>query len=144
MFPPRIVLVPTDFSDHARAAVHLASTIARECKAQVVVAHVDPPPLVHGEAVDRRTPDYQASLRALIEGIRLPDASVPVERHLLEGAPADEIVRLAKDKHCDLIVMGTHGRTGLMRAMIGSVAEQVIRTAPCPVLTVRFPQAGGP
>lgn len=144
MFPPKIILVPTDFSDHARAAVHLASDIAHQSKAQILLVHVDPPPLVHGEAVDRRTPDYQANLRALIEGVRFPDHSLNVERYLTEGVPAEEIVTLAKERGCDLIVMGTHGRTGLLRAVIGSVAEHVIRLAPCPVLTVKFPQAGGP
>ncbi len=144
MFPPKLILVPIDFSEHARAAAHLASDIAREHKAKVLLLHVDPPPLVHGEAVDRRTPDYQANLKALIDGVRLPHADVEVERHLAEGIPAEEIVNVAKEQGCDLIVMGTHGRSGLLRAVIGSVAEHVIRLAPCPVLTVRFPQAGGP
>jgi universal stress protein A len=144
MYPPRLILVPTDFSDHARAALHLASAIARSSGAQVLLIHVDPPPLVHGEVVDRRTPDYRANLRQLIDQVRLPDAAVSVDRILLEGVPADEIVGLATDRSCDLIVMGTHGRGGLMHAVLGSIAEQVIRTAPCPVLTVRFPQAGGP
>jgi universal stress protein A len=144
MFPPRLILVPTDFSEHSRAALHLASSIARQSGAQLVLLYVDPPPLVHGEIVDRRAPDYQANLRHLIEGTHLPDPGIPIERVLLAGEPADEIVGLATDRQCDLIVIGTHGRGGLLRAVLGSTAERVIRTAPCPVLSVRFPQAGGP
>src|SRR5262245_23784974 len=144
MFPPKLILVPTDFSEHSRAAVHLAADIARSAGARVLLVHVDPPPLVHGEVVDRRAPDYQANLRHLIDDVRLPHADLPVERILLEGAPAKEIVALAGERECDLIVMGTHGRGGLMLAVLGSVAEPVIRTAPCPVLSVKFPQAGGP
>ena len=144
MFAPRTILVPTDFSEHARAAAHLASALAAQYRAKVLLLHVDPPPLVHGEAVDRRQPDYQNHLRRLIDGIDLPDRGVVVERIISEGAPPDIILDLARDRKCELIVMGTHGRAGLMRAVLGSVAEQIIRTAPCPVLTVRFPQAGGP
>jgi nucleotide-binding universal stress UspA family protein len=64
----------------------------------------------------------------------------PVESTLLEGFPASEIVRFAKDSACDLIVMGTHGRTGLKHWLLGSVAEYVVRQAACPVLTVRSTQ----
>ena len=60
-----------------------------------------------------------------------------VEAELVEGVPAMEIVRYAKDKGCDLIVMGTHGRTGITHALMGSIAEKVVRTASCPVLTTR-------
>ena len=60
-----------------------------------------------------------------------------VDAELVEGVPATEIVRYAKDKGCDLIVMGTHGRTGITHALMGSIAEKVVRTSECPVLTIR-------
>ena len=69
----------------------------------------------------------------------VPDSNVPVERRLLAGDPADAIIRLAESEHIDLIVMGTHGRRGLSRLLMGSVAESVVRVAPCPVLTVKQP-----
>jgi nucleotide-binding universal stress UspA family protein len=64
---------------------------------------------------------------------------VPVERRLLAGDPADAIIRLAESENIDLIVMGTHGRRGLSRLLMGSGAEAVVRAAPCPVLTVKQP-----
>jgi nucleotide-binding universal stress UspA family protein len=69
---------------------------------------------------------------------------VTVEHHLKEGDPATEILRLAEERKVDVIVMGTHGRTGLGRLLMGSVAEQIVRKAPCPVLTVRLPQRQAP
>jgi nucleotide-binding universal stress UspA family protein len=75
--------------------------------------------------------------------IQSPDPKVHVEHRLAEGEPDETILRVARESNCDLIVMGTHGRTGLRRALMGSVAEQVVRLATCPVLTVNspFPQA---
>jgi nucleotide-binding universal stress UspA family protein len=67
-----------------------------------------------------------------------------VEHHLKEGDPAAEILRLAQEARVDLIVMGMHGRTGLGRLLMGSVAERVVRQAPCPVLTVKVPQRQAP
>jgi nucleotide-binding universal stress UspA family protein len=64
---------------------------------------------------------------------------LPVERRMVQGVPAEQILRLAQETECDLIVMGTHGRTGLGRLLTGSVAEQVLRKALCPVLTVKAP-----
>jgi nucleotide-binding universal stress UspA family protein len=62
-----------------------------------------------------------------------------MEYQLAEGEPGASIVKVAEDRHCDLIVLGTHGRTGFRRVLMGSVAEQVMRTAPCPVLVVKGP-----
>jgi nucleotide-binding universal stress UspA family protein len=69
----------------------------------------------------------------------VPDPEVQVERRLEQGDAATEIVRVAQETHCDLIVIGTHGRTGLSRVLMGSVAEKVLRQAPCPVLAVKTP-----
>jgi nucleotide-binding universal stress UspA family protein len=67
------------------------------------------------------------------------DPAVPCEHRLLSGAPARTIVELAKEEGVDLIVLGTHGRTGFHRLLMGSIAEAVVRTAPCPVLTFKQP-----
>jgi nucleotide-binding universal stress UspA family protein len=68
---------------------------------------------------------------------------VRVEHRLVAGDPGAEILRAAREEPCDLIVMGTHGRTGLGRVLLGSVAEQVVRRAPCPALTVKAPAESG-
>jgi nucleotide-binding universal stress UspA family protein len=104
---------------------------------------VDPEPAFHGEVIDRRQPEYQQRLREMINAIKPSDPGSAIERLLSEGKPGEEIVAFAKERNCDLIVMGTHGRTGLERALLGSVAEQVVRAAPCPVLTLRLPSKGG-
>jgi nucleotide-binding universal stress UspA family protein len=75
--------------------------------------------------------------RAALEDVQVPDPKVPVTRHLLDGEPSRAIIRFAEAEDVDLIVMGTHGRGGLRRLLMGSVAEGVVRGAPCPVLTYR-------
>jgi universal stress protein A len=88
--------------------------------------------------------EYLDHLLEELHQIQVPEAKISVEHWLAEGNPAAAILKAASDSHCDLIVMGTHGRKGLGRLLLGSVAEQVVRLAPCPVLTVRTPffQAG--
>jgi len=75
----------------------------------------------------------------MLEKIVLPDPSVPCVRRVTVGDPASEIVNVAKEENVDLIVMSTHGRKGISRLLMGSVAELVVRRAHCPVLTVRQP-----
>jgi nucleotide-binding universal stress UspA family protein len=82
---------------------------------------------------------YKEPLRAKLNELARRESKVQVEDQLVEGDAAIEILRLAEDTKCDLIVMGTHGRTGLGRLLMGSVAEQVVRKARCPVLTVKTP-----
>jgi nucleotide-binding universal stress UspA family protein len=138
MLPIRTILHPTDFSERSASAFCFAASLARDHGARIVVLHVYPPPAGHSETVARRQPDgftqslWQQLKRWQVEG-------VPVEHFLAEGEPAAEILRLAREKDCDLIIMGTHGRTGLRRLLLGSVAEEVMRLAPCPVLTVNTP-----
>jgi len=84
--------------------------------------------------------DYLGEAEAELEQLQLPD-DIRAERRFARGDPAEQILRVANEIHADLIVMGTHGRTGLERLLMGSVAEQVLRQAPCPVLTVRNPSA---
>jgi universal stress protein A len=142
MMPIHTILCPSDFSDLSLGAFHLACSLARTHGSRVVVLHVYPPPLNHAEAIARDQPDgYEDSLWSEIEKIKSDDPSVPVEYGVIDGFAADEIVRSARENAADLIVMGTHGRSGLRRALMGSVAEKVLRHAPCSVLTVNRPVA---
>ena len=119
------ILLPTDFSAAADAAVLVATAMARETGARLHVVHVVPPatdPSLGSEQLTRLG-------RRLGEGL-------PVELALLSGRAAREITAYACDKGIDLIVMSTHGRTGVSRTLLGSVTEAVVRLAPCLVLTV--------
>lgn len=115
------VLVATDFSPQAQRALVAAVAHARALHARLHVLHVGDEP----DAVTRTESWLHASMPALA-------AITVVER----GHPASAIVRYAKEHGIALVVVGTHGRTGFSRALLGSVAERVARTAPCPVLTV--------
>ncbi len=101
----------------------------------MLVLHVIPVAL----AEERKA--FGEDLEAELRQLTIPDGAVPVDRRLLVGDPATEIVRIAEEEPCDVVVMGTHGRTGLGRLLMGSVAEEVLRKAPCPVLTVKSPIA---
>ena len=83
-------------------------------------------------------------LREKLRQLRPTDPKVRVEHRLVEGETATEILRLGQEMKCDLIVLGTHGRTGLGRLLMGSVAERVVRKARCPVLTVKTPSPDSP
>ncbi len=140
MLPLRTILHPTDFSESSDYAFQLACALARDYGARLLVAHVVPPPLFHGEVVARREETgFYEELWEMLEQRRPSDPNVQVEHFLEDGEAAAMIVQLAWDEGCDLIVMGTHGRTGLGRLLMGSVAEQAMRKASCPVLTVRTP-----
>jgi nucleotide-binding universal stress UspA family protein len=145
MLPIRKILHPTDFSEYSEAAFRLACALARDYGAPLVVLHVSSPLVVaYGEGVFALPPplpvpdldDYLVRLRPASEG-------VTIDPRFVEGDPAAEIVRFAAEELCDLIVLGTHGRTGLRRLLMGSVAEHVVRKAPCPVLTVKAPAVAG-
>ena len=119
------ILFPTDFSQASEAAGRIAREMAGEAGARLHVLHVVPPvsdPSLGAESLTR----VAASLG---DGLR-------VETALMSGRAARNIVDYARDKHIDLIVVGTHGRTGISHAILGSVAEAVVRLAPCLVLTV--------
>jgi nucleotide-binding universal stress UspA family protein len=144
MLPVKTILHPTDFSEPSEAAFRLACALARDHNSRLVVLHVVPPPESHGEVIARRQGGgYHEDLWRLLEGLRPVYASVTVERRLEDGAPAETIVNVAREEGADLIVLGTQGRTGLGRLLLGSVAEHVVRRAPCPVLTTNatLPQA---
>ena len=143
---PRRILHPSDFSPASRAAFTRAVASARADRAELLLVHVITPvaPFVGDGYVSPKVyDDMQRSIRA--SGQKQLDKLVAKAKAggararglLLEGMPADGIVRTARSKRADVIVMGTHGRSGLARLFLGSVAERVVGTAPCPVLTVR-------
>ncbi len=142
MLPISNIVLATDLSNCSKYAFQLARTIARDYEAKLVIVHVSPPPtVVVGEGIvptQVMLVDDDAlrkDLKKLVDEALLPK----VGHCLLEGDPATEILRVAKDTKADLIIMGTHGRTGMGRLLMGSVAEQVLRRANCPVLTVKTP-----
>jgi nucleotide-binding universal stress UspA family protein len=143
MLPVHTILLPTDFSDNAQAVFPMACALARDCGARVVVLYVVPPPL-YQEVMEARhhSEERYAAPREALHKMRAPDQNVRVEHRLEEGQPAKVILEVADDLQAGLIVMGTHGRTGLGRLLLGSVAEQVLREARCPVMTLKTPASG--
>jgi nucleotide-binding universal stress UspA family protein len=142
----RRILCATDFSPASTAAVAKAIELSRANRAPLTVAHVMTPVVpVAGEGYI--LPDtyakIEASARADAEKrlgrlvARAKQAGVRAQSLLLSGVPHSEIVRAARARRADLLVMGTHGRTGLARFFLGSVAARVLATATCPVLTIR-------
>jgi nucleotide-binding universal stress UspA family protein len=143
------ILVPTDFSKHSQNALTYAAALAEKFGAEIYLFHVvqdlalylpdaiaaAPPPTIPFTQL------VTASREALAKVIReqLP-AGVRATPEVREGSPLPDIIAFAKEKDIDLIVLGTHGRTGLVHVLMGSVAENVVRKAPCPVLTVRHPE----
>ena len=139
------ILAATDFSQHSHVALRYASAFAKAFRAEVLLCHV------------LEKPDFLSQLPPVAEGYFPPNLAEIQEKHarvqceqvlaaaglsqarvlLLHGHPASEIVRAAQEESADLIVVGTHGRGAIAHLLLGSVAERVVRTAPCPVLTVR-------
>jgi nucleotide-binding universal stress UspA family protein len=141
MTPIRTILHPTDFSDTSMAAFHLACSLARDHGARLVVLHVVVPQIttfVDGVMVPEPEVDRNALWRQL-ENLQEQAPDVAMELRLLGGAADIEILDAAKETKSEMIVIGTHGRTGLGRLLMGSVAEQIVRKASCPVLTVKTP-----
>jgi nucleotide-binding universal stress UspA family protein len=141
----RTILCPSDFSASAQAAFPLAVALARDHGARILVVHVaTPPPFVSYGELQRALEQpggYRSELEGQLRQLHQARSAADVEYRVVDGDPAVEIVTLACDTPCDLIVMGTHGRTGLARLLVGSVAERVLRKAPCPVVTVKVPLA---
>lgn len=144
MLPVRTIVYPTDYSRLSEYAFQLACALARDYRALLIVMHVKPPPVLMAE-LPALPPQSESNetMKQELARYQPDDASIRVEHYLLEGDPASEIVRLAMGHQADLIVMGTHGRTGLSRLLVGSVAEVVLRKAPCPVLTIKMPPLEG-
>jgi universal stress protein A len=145
--PVRKILVPVDFSPRSRAAVSYAVDLARVTHADVDVLHVVPPPsrtvlraeAVIGVALSHASPEAYAHAEEQLEALisTVEHAGCGVRARVEEGDPAATTVQIATDDGHDLVVMGTHGRTGLAGVVLGSVAQSVINCAPCPVLTFR-------
>ena len=142
----RRILHPTDFSRASRPAFERAVKLARQEGAELLIVHVmvPPAPFVGNGYVSPKTyEDLEAAARKSAESqlktvlARAKKAGARAKAILTEGIPVEQIVRAAKGKRADLIVIGTHGRTGFSRFFLGSVAERVVQLAPCPVLTVR-------
>lgn len=141
MFPIRRILHPTDFSEQSNAAFELACALARDYLAELIVLHVSATPPVYfpdGIAVPFPGDDPYRTRVQLYE-IQSGDPQVKVQHVLVEGNPINQILKQAHTDAVDLIVMGTHGSSGLTRLLMGSVAESVTRKAMCPVLTLRKP-----
>jgi nucleotide-binding universal stress UspA family protein len=141
MSPIRLILYPTDFSECSEYAFPLACALARDYNARLVVLHVmQLPPAIPSEAglIVAEADEYSDYAKDQLLRYQ-PMGHVRLEHWLETGEPEAETLRLARKLNADLIVMGTHGRTGLGRLLLGSVAEHVLRKAPCPVLTVKRP-----
>jgi len=134
-----------DFSEPSRLAMERAADLARRLAAELTLLHVydshAPSPEILLERLEEASPEIEAQLSAWrIEAERI--AGHEVRTVVLTGPAATEIVRFARDGGCDLIVVATHGRTGLARIVLGSVAEHVVRESSSPVLVVH--RAGEP
>ena len=141
MLPINNILHPTDFSDRSEFAFRLAAALARDYHASLVILHVVQEPVVlYTEGVMPSPPeDHVEEVRERLLSLQVRDGAPAVTHRLEEGNPATEILRVADLIPADLIVMGTHGRRGLKRLLMGSVAEYVLERATCPVLTVKTP-----
>lgn len=143
----RRILWPTDFSRLAKAALPHAVRLAADRGAELVVLHVLPTPAIYAfpevagaawDALERENHTIgKRRLRRVIAQLKSKAPALRMHSVLAEGVAVDQILRAAKRLRCDLIVLATHGRTGLQHVLMGSVAENVVRRAPCPVLTVR-------
>jgi len=149
----RRILWPTDFSALAKAALPHALRLAEGHGAELAVLHVLPSiamyaaPEVSGAVWVRLEKENRAvgmaELRRVTRQVKAEGPKLRVHSILAQGVPFEQILRAARRLRCDLIVIATHGRTGLAHVVMGSVAENVVRRAPCPVLTVRPPGVTG-
>lgn len=148
------LVVPTDFSEHSQAALDYAAGLAEALGARLLLLHAYhvPPPSVPMAGNVAAGAELQTLLRNMRDASereiaaaaeRARKTGVEVETRVVEGPPAEAIATVARDSGADLVVMGTHGRSGLGHLFLGSVAERTIRSAPCPVLTLRVAEAGG-
>jgi len=138
------ILVPTDFSESARHALLYGTSFAREYEGELILLHVvenltvgyasDLFPVPMAEVFDEISGYAKAELAKL--GAEVKEKGVTVRELVVQGKPSAEIVRVAREETADMIVLGTHGKGMLDKALFGSTAERVIRRAPCPVLTV--------
>src|ERR687890_2717860 len=146
----RSILLPTDFSECANYALSFAASFARQAGARIICVHVIEPvvptvgytgmtePLPLADITEQLEDSAERELPKLAECDEC--SGIDVEELVVHGEAASEIVRVAKERDVDLIVISSHGRTGLGRILFGSTAESVVRHASCPVLVVKPPQ----
>jgi nucleotide-binding universal stress UspA family protein len=138
----KVILHPTDFSESSQAAVQVARSLARDLGSRLVLLHVAPLEVyvsgMMASEIDVQV--YRETLEETRKRLDGPDLKFPVESRLSRGDASDEIVRQAEELECGLIVMGTHGRTGIGKLLMGNVAESVLPRAHCPVLVVKVPE----
>jgi nucleotide-binding universal stress UspA family protein len=127
------ILYPTDFSSYSNQAYFHAVGLAEAYGAGLTMVYVHTP----------GSPGDKTHWQSQLEQLRPANPKIPVSHVLLEGDPATEIARYAADAGIDVIVIGTRGRTGVDRLVLGSVAERVMREAPCTVLVVKLPKGAG-
>lgn len=139
-------LVPLDFSEYANYALEYAINLAGKLDAHVTLLHVIQPVPLGGADMGVTLPytylqDLEAEITQSMEAClaRVTAAGLEGDIVVVHGVPFHEIIETAKTQTVDLIIMGTHGRTGLQHLLLGSVAEKVVRLAPCPVLVARQP-----
>lgn len=141
------ILCPIDYSVYSEMALKYAIEFAEKYQAKLYLVHVldirvydiNDPDLYNVNIIDEETINKlrERLLKCVNEDAK---SKISVEAVIIQGVPFAEIIRAAKERKIDLIVLGTHGRTGLSHAIMGSVAEKVVRKAPCPVLTIRHPE----
>jgi nucleotide-binding universal stress UspA family protein len=139
----RSILLPTDYAEPSKTALNYATELARDYGARLVILHavetLGPENITFGEATSQPQPEaYRRRLWDELHHV-VPSTQLTVEYVLSEDDPVTAILQAAANHQCDLIVLGTHGRTGMRRFLEGSIAEQVVRLAQCPVLVVKSP-----
>jgi nucleotide-binding universal stress UspA family protein len=148
MSPFRKLLVPIDFSPHSQEALRVACSLAKAFDAPITLLHVFSAPVYPmPEGAFVTLPAAYAELIAatrqrlevMTSKVKSEHETIKIDATTIEGVPFREIIAFARKHGHDLVVMGTHGRTGLKHVFLGSVAEKVVRKAPCAVLTVRIP-----
>lgn len=143
------ILVATDFSEHAQLAVRYGAEFAKQFSAELLICHVVPYP----DLISQLPPTAEAYIPSNLHEIHVRTAEEQGQKLIAEfcqgvnaafrycsGSPFVEIIRLAKEEDVDLLIIGTHGRGAVAHMLLGSVAERVVRKAPCPVLTIRSGQ----
>jgi len=143
MFHPRCILCPTDLSNRSLVPLQVARDLARQYQATLLVLHaadtLGPEHLGFVEAETQLQPEsYVAELEQSLHRLAPAEAGLNVKHLLREGDTATVIEQVVREHHCDLVVLGSHGRTGLEHLFQGSIAEKVIRRCPCPVMVVKY------
>lgn len=145
--PPQRILVPVDFSNSSRTAASYAAKLAEPLGAEVILLHVianieevEELLKTRGDAIDWSTARDDAAkvAESLLQTLAVAVGDIDTRRIVREGAPAQVTSDTAREVDADLVVVGSHGRTGLRRALLGSIAERIVRLSPVPVLVVTW------